>query len=44
MTARQDDALQALLGLDKGIVDVAGMDFAVHAGFAHAARDELSDL
>src|SRR5690606_32931938 len=46
MAAREDDALDALRHLvaHERVVDVAGVDFAVHLGFAHAAGDELGDL
>jgi hypothetical protein len=47
MAARQDDALERCRPwhtADPVIGHIAGMDFAIHMGFAHPAGDQLGDL
>jgi hypothetical protein len=43
VAARKDDAFRAILA-DERAGNVAGMDFAVNARFAHPARDQLCVL
>ena len=43
VAAGKNDAFR-LKGADLGVRHIEGMQFAVHAGFTYAARDELGDL